>query len=283
MSEHLVSAPQTDFETALTLTPAKDDFTALNWHVPEGWEQGRGAWGGLVIGAQVLAVEKRQQVDQDSDRRVRTISSQIFAPVPVGPSTISVESLRRGSGMSTWQTLVRNTKGEALAQAVVITATPRATDLASAEAKWGLAQVPELGSWQDVPVVSIDPPLGPVFSRHLEYRPRLGIPMSGAPARTEGWIGLVGLPQWTAHLLLGLVDAWWPAAYTALPSPRPMATVSFGAHLLVDPGEISPAEPLLHEAVVTCAEDGFTSELRRLWTPSGRLVVENHQSIVVVA
>ena len=62
-----------------------------------------------------------------------------------------------------------------------------------------------------------------------------------------------------------------------------MATVSFGAHLLIDPTNISPAEPLLHEAFVTCAEDGFTSELRRLWTPDGRLVVENHQSIVVVA
>jgi hypothetical protein len=283
VSEAFTSAPQTALEGALTLTAVDQELTAVNWDVPDGWQQGRGAWGGLVIGAQVFAVEKRQEVDRDSDRRVRTISSQIFAPVPVGPSTISVECLRRGSGMSTWQTMVRDAAGAALAQAVVITGTPRATDLAGAETHWGLAPVPSLGSWQEVPVVSIDPPLGPVFSQHLEYRPRLGIPMSGGQARAEGWIGLVGLSAWSAHLLLGIADAWWPAAYTALPSPRPMATVSFGAHLLLDPAEISPAEPLLHEALVTCAEDGYTSEIRRLWTPDGRLVVENHQSIVVVA
>jgi len=29
-------------------------------------------------------------------------------------------------------------------------------------------------------------------------------------------------------------------------------------------------------------EEGFTSETRRLWSPDGRLVVENHQSIVVI-
>jgi hypothetical protein len=277
-AEHL-----TAFESALSLNLGDLEDGIFTWEVPDGWQQGRGAWGGLVIGAQVSAVGKRQDLDGDSNRRVRTISSQIFAPVPVGPATISVECLRRGSGMSTWQTMVRSAQGEALTQAVVITATPRATDLASAEATWGLAPVPALGSWQDVPIVSIDPPLGPVFSRHLEYRPRLGIPMSGGQARAEGWIGLAELSQWNAHLLLGIADAWWPAAYTALPSPRPMATVSFGAHLLIDPTEISPAEPLLHEAFVTCAEDGFTSELRRLWTPDGRLVVENHQSIVVVA
>jgi len=283
VSEDLASAQQTAYEVALTLTAASEDSATFHWDVPDGWQQGRGAWGGLVIGAQVLAVEKRQEVDHDSDRRVRTISSQIFAPVPVGPSTISVECLRRGSAMSTWQTMVRDAAGAAMAQAVVLTGTPRATDLASAQTQWGLAPVPTLGAWQEVPVVSVDPPLGPVFSQHLEYRPRLGIPMSGGQARAEGWIGLVGLSAWNAHLLLGIADAWWPAAYTALPSPRPMATVSFGAHLLLDPAEISPAEPLLHEALVTCAEDGYTSEIRRLWTPGGRLVVENHQSIVVVA
>jgi hypothetical protein len=63
---------------------------------------------------------------------------------------------------------------------------------------------------------------------------------------------------------------------------RPMATVSFSAHLLVDPASLDPAAPLGYESWVSSMEHGFTSETRRLWAPDGRLVVENHQSIVIV-
>lgn len=271
------------FENALSLIPDGQDSSRLSWEVPDQWQQGRGAWGGLVIGALVKAVELQESADGGTARRIRTISSQIFAPVPAGVSTISVSCLRRGSGMTTWQALVTGPAGEPMAQAVVIAARPRAVDLAESERGWGQARVPEIGTWQDVPAVAVEPPLGPVFSQHLEYRPRLGIPLSGEAARAEGWIAIPGLAAWQPHLLLGIVDAWWPATYTALTRPRPMATVAFGAHLLMDPEDLSPDEPLLHEAIVTCAEDGFTSELRRLWTSAGQLVVENHQSIVVVA
>jgi hypothetical protein len=40
--------------------------------------------------------------------------------------------------------------------------------------------------------------------------------------------------------------------------------------------------PLLHDASVSSIHGGFMSELRRLWTPDGRLVVENLQSIMVI-
>lgn len=85
--------------------------------------------------------------------------------------------------------------------------------------------------------------------------------------------------------MLGIVDAWWPGTYVTLESlaeVRPMATVSFGAHLLVDPTTVDPTEPLALESWVADAEAGFTTETRRLWTSDGRLAVENHQSIVVI-
>lgn len=271
----------TSFEQALELTPIDGDLSTLAWDVPDLWKQGRGAWGGLVVGALVKSVEMQEELD--ISRRVRTISSQIFAPIPVGPNEISVTCLRRGSGMSTWQSFVRDENGVPLAQGVVITGKPRATDLAGVESSWGMASVPAMGDWREVPTALIVPPLGPEFCAQLEYRPRRGMPMSGEAPWTEGWISIPGLTAWTAHLLMGIVDAWLPAAYVALPGPRPMATVSFGAHLLMDPSEVDPGEPLLHEATVTAAQDGFTSELRRLWTPDGRLVLENHQSIVIVA
>jgi hypothetical protein len=61
-----------------------------------------------------------------------------------------------------------------------------------------------------------------------------------------------------------------------------MATVSFSAHLLADPASVPIGEPVLMESAVTSAFEGFTSELRRLWSVDGRVLVENLQSIVVV-
>jgi len=82
------------------------------------------------------------------------------------------------------------------------------------------------------------------------------------------------------------VDAWWPSPYTLMKTMRPVATVSFSANLLIDPMDIASIDgersPLLHDASVSSIHGGFMSELRRLWTPDGRLVVENLQSIMVI-
>jgi hypothetical protein len=64
---------------------------------------------------------------------------------------------------------------------------------------------------------------------------------------------------------------------------RPLATVMFAATLLVDPVDLDAAQQLYYEGELTAGANGFTSELRRLWSPDGRLVVENLQSIVVIA
>jgi hypothetical protein len=40
---------------------------------------------------------------------------------------------------------------------------------------------------------------------------------------------------------------------------------------------------LFYEGELTAGSEGFTSEVRRLWSPDGRLVAENLQSIVVIA
>ena len=61
-----------------------------------------------------------------------------------------------------------------------------------------------------------------------------------------------------------------------------MATVSFAANLVVDPGAVPWDEPLYYEGTVAGARDGYVSELRRLWTADGRLAVENLQSIAII-
>lgn len=250
----------------------------FSWRVPEGWLQGRGAWGGLVVAAHVGAAQS-QQSDIDPARRVRTISAHLFGALPPGEAVVQVECLRAGSAMTTWQVSITGSDGQSASQSVVIAGLPRPVG----DDSWGTAAMPDLPSWTDLPSAPVRPPVGPQFGAHFDYRPVEGIPGAQAAPRALGWLRPAGQwEHWTAPTLLGIVDAWWPASYVAMPNVRPMGTVSFSAHLLVDPSTVDPDQPLGYEGWVSTTDEGFTSETRRLWSPDGRLLVENHQSIVVI-
>ncbi len=254
------------------------------WDVPTGWLQGRGAWGGLVVAAEVKAAQQ-SQAGVDPTRRVRNISAHLFGALPEGPAVVEVECLREGSAMSTWQVRVLGGDGQLASQAVVITGTDRPVEPGR---RWGVAQAPSLPPWSEVGTVPVEPPFGPPFGAHFAFRPVEGIPGTASAPRCLGWIGPAAGEEWSAWsaaTMLGIVDAWWPGTYVTLGSlaeVRPMATVSFGAHLLIDPTTVDPTEPLALQSWVADAEAGFTTETRRLWTSDGRLAVENHQSIVVI-
>lgn len=267
----------TDFMSAIA--SADDGSGALAWSVPDGWQQGRGAWGGLVVGAMVRAVV---DTEPDPARLVRTVSAHLFGPTTVGAAHISISAIRIGSAMSTWAVDVVDATGARTANAVVITGSPRAMHLSEGFPSWATIQAPALPHWETVSVASVRPPIGPVFAEHLEFRVIGGMPFQQQPARTCGWLRFPDQQFWTADQLLGIVDAWWPCVLPAMREPHPVATVSFAAHLLIDPESIPAGEPLMAEAFLSAAHEGFTTETRRLWTADGRLAVENHQSIVVI-
>jgi len=245
------------------------------WVVPDGWQQGRGAWGGLVVAAHLRAVQ-----ECDAQRAIRTICCQIPAPVPVGTQQCEVAAVRVGSGMSTWQSTMTNAQsGDVVSVATVLHAQPRA--LVDLPPIVGTVSRPDAPEADQVPVIPVAPPLGPVFAEHLQFRVIAGIPMSAGEPRCLGWIDLPDAKGWDAIRLLAVVDAWWPCVLVALPTVRPMATVDFTAHLLIDPATV-PAGPLLVDNRLLAAHEGFTTEVRRLWTSDGRLVVENLQSIAVI-
>ena len=247
------------------------------WQVPDGWQQGRGAWGGLVVAA---AIRHGQRFADD--RAIRSVTSHMMAPVPVGPTYVSTEVLRAGSGMSTLRTVMTDAAGELYVDTVSIWGFDRALDIDPPYEVWGIAGMPHAPTWMDVPVAPVAPPMGPVFAQNLEYRPVEGFPMSGT-ARNVGWIGLPHAPTaWDGAHLLGLIDAWWPGAISRASTIHPMATVAFSAQLLVDPVTVNPAEPLLHESWISRASGGYVAEIRRLWTPDGRLAVENLQAIAII-
>jgi len=261
----------TGFDNAVALRRTADH--AFGWTVPDGWRQGRGAWGGLVVGALVQAVAVEDPAP------VRSVSVQISAPAVVGEHRVDVALVRRGTAMSTWRASITGASGEVVASMVAITGGPRST--AEQSATWGTRAAPDLPPVERTPVLSTDGLGFPDFAAHCEYRPVDGIPMSGAPARCSGWVRLRQDPEPSAAWLVGLVDAWWPASLPALGSMVRLATVNFTANLLVDPTVLDPAQPLAYSALVAGAADGFTSEHRALWTSDGRLAVDNVQTIVV--
>ena len=115
----------------------------VDWIVPDGWQQGRGAWGGLVAGAMAGAVGA---AEPDPDRRLRTLSIHLPGALLTGASTVVVEPIRLGSGMSTWELAIRQ-DGEVRAHAVAVTGRPRTREIAVEEAQWGTAQPPALPDW----------------------------------------------------------------------------------------------------------------------------------------
>lgn len=248
----------------------------FDWTVPDGWQQGRGAWGGLVVGAIVKAVVA---AEPDPSRLVRSISAQLMAPALVGAHRITVSPVRQGSAMSTWGIEVEGEGTGAVARAVVITGRGRTTD-SSDHHVWGTLTPPDAPLAADVSRLPSGPPF-PVFMQHCDFRPITGLPMSGGRAETLGWSSYADPVPVTAASLLALVDAWWPASLPLLSQMPRIATVNFTANLLVDPATVSIDERLLHHSFVSGAHDGFTSEHRRLWTADGRLAVDNMQTVVV--
>ena len=267
-------SPLTPFESA-THVVARGDGT-FAWVVPDGWQQGRGAWGGLVVAAIVRAA---QACEPDPDRSVRTVSAQITAPAVVGEHRLSVRAVRVGSAMSTWAARVETAAGEPVAEGVVILGAAR-TPLVVDDARLANVMAPAAASADAAVRVPAGPP-SPVFMQHLHMRLIEGMPMSGAAAATLGWLGFGVPPEPDAASLLALVDGWWPASLPAIADVPRMATVNFTANLLIDPVSIDADDLLLSQTFVSAASEGFTSEHRRLWTADGRLAVDNLQTIVI--
>ena len=85
--------------------------------VPAGWAQGRGAYGGYVVGTLIREIEK---VVADPARKVRSVTAELPGPVLPGAAGITVDVLRAGSSVST----VRAQLAQGGEVAAVISASP---------------------------------------------------------------------------------------------------------------------------------------------------------------
>jgi len=259
-------------DLALAITPELRSPGRYVLQVADGWQQGRGAFGGLVLGALVRAIES---AEPEKDREVRAVNAEIGGPVLPGEATLEVAELRRGSGLSVWNATLLQ-QGKALVRLSAVLARTRAADAPKSS-----LPAPALTPWADVAVLPMEGPFVPVFTRHLELRPTSPPPFTGSlSALASGWVRPKHTPAALgAAEVVALADAWWPAALAASEVPRMLGTVGFALQLFLPKTALDPAAPLYHRATVVAEQDGFFTEFRELWSPEGRLVALNQQTI----
>jgi len=241
--------------------------------VPDGWQQGRGAFGGLVYGILARAME---QVVGEPERRLRTLTGDIAGPVLPGPVRLDVGVLRKGGKQSNLRATLLQA-GEPLAVTIGVFSASRNVDPPAFD-----PESPERADWDQLLENPIEPPSGPAFARAYEYRSAGPMPFTGGrEAETAGYVREKVVPsQRDAPSMVALLDAWWPTLWSIDRIHRPVATISFAGQLLLDPARLDPSERLFHTARLGALSDGFFVELRALW--SGDVCVGMNQQTFVV-
>ena len=71
--------------------------TGATLTIPEGWRQGRGAYGGLTIAAAIRAIEATVG---DPSRTIRSVTAELPAPALPGSLDVAVDILRSGANLT---------------------------------------------------------------------------------------------------------------------------------------------------------------------------------------
>ena len=242
----------------------------LRWQVPDGWQQGRGAFGGLVLATLLRAIER---AEPDGARSVRALTGDLCGPVLPGPAELVVEVLRRGNNLSNIDArLVQD--GQVQARASAVLSAPKAAATLRRP-----PQAPQAPAWRDLPDLGLGPPEGPAFAPNFEYRSAITFETADGSG-TLGWLRLRRPPAtMDAAAVVAMLDAWWPAIFSG--GARPMATVSFTAEILAAPADLAPDAPLLYRGRVIALHEGFCVEFRELWHQH-RLVAMNQQTFAIL-
>ncbi|MCI0570392.1 MAG: thioesterase family protein [Myxococcaceae bacterium] len=256
----------------LTLARAEDGSYSID--VPDGWQQGRGAFGGLVVGAMARALELEAG---DPSRTLRSVTAQLFGPVMPGPAVMRTETLRAGNAVTTCAVRLLQA-GTPQAHAVGVFGRARTLDVDQLQ-----LAAPQLGDWREVESVPVSPPFGPDFAVHFEFRNSGPLPFSGGAAEGLGFIRPKNPgPDRGAAYVAACMDAWWPTVYPMLETPRPMATIDFSLQLVNDLQGLPPDAPLVFRSKCLSVREGYLVEHRELWGKDGRLIALNEQTFAVI-
>jgi hypothetical protein len=266
------------FREATRVRPVSEGLFQAD--VPDGWQQGKGAFGGLVFGIMIRAA---CATESDPSRVVRSFVSDIAGPVLPGPANVRVRVLRRGKTQTNLHAELEQ-EGHVVALASLTMSGPRPIEPAPVPVLEPPAEASR--DWRELDITPVAPPFGPVFAAHYEYRNVGPLPLSGgAQATTAGFVrerpvagvdaGVLDVPAITARL-----DSFWPALFSIAKRPMTMTTISFASQYLH--GEALRAdEPLFFRSHAHAQSQGYSVEFRELWSRE-RLVGLNQQTFAIL-
>lgn len=263
--------PDAPLDLLTAVTPLGDG--RYEAQVPDGWQQGRGAFGGLVTATLVRAMEAATP-----GRPLRSLTAELCGPTQPGRAELRVETLREGSAVTT--VAARLVQGaEVQAHAVGVLGKERLKDFDGTH-----LEAPTRPDWRKMERLPIEPPFGPDFARYWDFR-TTSLPFTGQTDGHDasGWIRpLAPGVKRDAAFLAACIDAWWPTFFARTSTLRPMATIAFTFQPVGHFEGLDPAAPLFHRARLVAADGGYGVEFRELWGEDGRLLALNQQTIVVI-
>jgi len=252
---------------------AVSEGDGYRWVIPEGWRQGRTAYGGLTAGLSFIAAQK-QFLDLPP---FRSATINFIGPV-TGDPVFTSQLLRQGRNVTSIETEGR-IEDKVISNATFIFGGLRESSI-SVECLAPKTPPPE-------DCEPFTPPSAkdfvPAFFNRFDTRLIKGArPMSGAD---EGYIR-----TWSRHAdpasrqgmasLLTLGDVLPPSASPLFKQKGPISSVNWIFTVLTDDPQTE--EGWWHvETKLTAASGGYSSQVMRIWNTEGQLVAEGMQCVAI--
>ena len=257
------------FLAATSLEPLSPGRYRVRFSAP--WYQGKGAFGGVVAGAALRALEHHVG---DAGRPVRSYTVHFCAPAVEGEAEVQTRIERAGRLVTHATARVENAAGVVCVASATFGASRGGT------LEYFELPRPQVPPPEDVPSVPDDVPM-PTFCQFFEYRFCIGsAPYSGGPvAETGGWIRPKEPLLLDAPLCVGLMDAYPPSVLSRVDGFQASASVDFRVdffHALPRPG-LSAEAHYLRTGRSRQAAEGYAEDYQQLWTRDGELLAQCRQ------
>lgn len=245
------------------------------------WHQGRGAFGGLAAALLLSAMEEEVA---DPERTPRSFTISFCAPC-VGDFELRSELVRKGSRVAHANArIVSASTGDVMTMATASFCRAR-----NDSTSYATAVMPRVGSATDHRDFPRGVPGIPKFFDQIDARFCGDVmPFSGAKeARVAAWLRM--RPELDlevdASIAAMLLDILPPAVAATFEMPRPLASVNFTVDFFSAlPLRPTPSRDAFYLASITSrwAGEGYTEELRDLWTEGGALLAQCRQLIALL-
>lgn len=241
--------------------------------IPDSWRQGRTAYGGITTG---LALNAAMRAFPDVPA-LRTFQTTFVGPV-LEHSVFTPRLLRQGKNVTTIAVEVTS-DGNVSASLVFMFGAKRESEL---KVGFPAPETPAPDACEDFTPEAFKP-FVPVFFNRFDTKLTAGHrPMSGV---NTGYIR-----AWSRHFdeasrtgtdsLACIGDVLPPAATPMFNKMGPVSSMNWHMNILVDDVETTDGWWQV-ETHQTAAQDGYSSQIMRIWDRDGRLVAEGAQSMAI--